>query len=253
MFGYHGHVLIIGFLLERKVTMKMYDKSNLKLVRGMLVDPNGNVITPNLAVIKQANRLEELAQKAKYLADQPDATPMPSLDGFKRKSIMDNVMDNVAFRVSTPHLDFEVERTMRIMEDIDDANVTIAANNMLKEFTELIDFATNDFVVDVVANYSYLFDTPTLGNILELTVDDITETIAAVCGIERFDENDNEDCPFDNGDLDVKVNVFDLTECENCEDTNCFFHPNYESDMVVNNQTVDLKCPKHENDEADED
>lgn len=244
MFGYHGHVLIIGFLLERKVTMKMYDKSNLKLVRGMLVDPNGNVITPNLAVIKQANRLEELAQKAKYLADQPDATPMPSLDGFKRKSIMDNVMDNVAFRVSTPHLDFEVERTMRIMEDIDDANVTIAANNMLKEFTELIDFATNDFVVDVVANYSYLFDTPTLGNILELTVDDITETIAAVCGIERFD-GDDEDCPFDNGDIDVKVNVLDLDECENCEETNCFFNPHYESDMVV--------CPEHKNDEVDKD
>jgi hypothetical protein len=138
------------------------------------------------------------------------------------------------------------------MEDIDDANVTIAANNMLKEFTELIDFATNDFVVDVVANYSYLFDTPTLGNILELTVDGITETIAAVCGIERFDGDDEDDCPFDNGDIDVKVNVFDLTECENCEDTNCFFHPNYESDMVVNNQTVEPSCPKHEDDEADE-
>lgn len=221
--------------------MKMYDKANLKLVRGMLVDPNGDVVTPNMAIISQANRLEELAQKAKYLAAQPDATPMPSLDGFKRKSIMDNIVPE--FKVSTPHLDFEMERTMRIMNDIDDANVASAANDMLKDFTDLVDFVTNDFVVDVVANYTYLFDTPTLGNILELTVEDITEVIAAVCGIERFD--DNEDCPFDNGDIDAKVNVLDLDECENCEETNCFFNPHYESDMVV--------CPEHKNDEAAED
>lgn len=217
--------------------MKMYDKSDLKLIRGLLADPNGNVITPDFAVIQQANQLETLAQKTKYLAAQPDAQPMPSLDGFKRKSIMDNTIPK--FKVSTPHLDFASDEAMRIMDEIDDANTANAANKMLEDFGVLLDFATNDFVVDTAANYNYVIDTPTLGNILELTVDDITEVVAAACGIERFNDDD----------LDVKVDVFDLTECEDCEDTSCFFNPYHESDMVA----AKTPCSEDKDDEVDED
>jgi hypothetical protein len=35
-----------------------------------------------------------------------------------------------------------------------------------------------------------------------------------------------------------------------CDDTDCFFNLNYKGDL--NNQTVDLSCPKHKDDETNE-
>ena len=206
MAGYHG-LASYKIPIERKQTMKMYKKSNLSLTNGMLVSISGDIIVPDIRVVKQANALETIAQKARYLAAQPEATPMPSLDGFKRESIKDELIKDVKFEAKTPALDFEAAKAMALMDELDDVETVSKANAMLDKFTELLAFAKNDFVIDCGGNDVIPFDTPTLGSILQLTQQDIVDVVAMASGLEETKEE---------------------RDCEDCEDEDCPFHPNYD-------------------------
>lgn len=160
--------------------MKMYKKSDLTLTNGLLVSKDGDIILPSISIVDQANRLETLAQQSAYLMTQPEAMPMPSLDGFKRVSIKDN--DGVKFTATTPLMDKKAEEAMAIMDELDDLATVKQANNMLHDFAALLEFAGNDFVVDCGSEL-YCFDTPMIGSVLDLTKDDIVNVVAYVCGM----------------------------------------------------------------------
>lgn len=163
--------------------MKMYKKSDLRLVNGLLVTEAGDIVMTDGRVIDQANELETLAQQADYLAFQPAATPMPSLDGFERKSIRDT---NVVFYASTPILDEKAAEAMSIMDELDDVANVERANEMIQNFDALIKFAKDDFVVGGCDHeYVQLFDMPTLGSVLDLTVERIVEVVASACGMSQ--------------------------------------------------------------------
>lgn len=165
--------------------MKMYKKSDLTLNHGMLVSKDGDIVLPDPLIVGQANQLETLVQKAAYLMAQPEATPMPSLDGFERKSIKDS--DSRKFKVTTPTIDSKVDEAMRIMDELDDAKVADKANSMLDDFGSFVDFVTQDFVVDCGSQLC-LFDTPMMGDVLKLTEADVVNAIAYVCGMTEDDD-----------------------------------------------------------------
>lgn len=181
--------------------MKMYNKSDLSLRNGMLVSADGDIIMPDAKIVEQANSLETLSQKVAYLAAQPSATPMPSLDGFERKSIKDGVIDGAKFEATTPILDMQAAKTIAMMDEIDDVNTVKEANKLLSRFTELLEFVNGEYVIDCGGDTIVKFDTPTLGSVLELTQKDITSVVALASGLE--------------GDKD----------CENCDDEDCVLHP----------------------------
>ena len=182
--------------------MKMYNKSDLSLRNGMLVSADGDIIMPDARIVEQANSLETLSQKVAYLAAQPSATPMPSLDGFERKSIKDDVIDGAKFEATTPMLDMQVAKTMVMMDEIDDVNTVKEANKLLSHFTELLEFVNSEYVIDCGGDTIVKFDTPTLDSVLELTQKDITSVVALASGLE--------------GDKD----------CEDCDEEYCILHPN---------------------------
>ena len=159
--------------------MKMYKKSDLQLINGMLVSGD-EIIAVSDRIVRQANGLETLVQKAEYLADQPSATPMPSLDGFERKSANEF---GERFVATTPMTDLKVAEAMAIMDEADDVAITEAANELLNHFTELAKFIREDYVIDTNSSSIIAFDTPTLGSILDLTTDDLMHAIAKVCGM----------------------------------------------------------------------
>lgn len=160
--------------------MKMYNKSDLSMNHGLLVSKDGDIVLPDFRIVQQANELETLIQKMKYLSAQPKAAPMPSLDGFKRRSIDDS--ESRKFEVSTPTMDAKADEAMKLMEELDDMAVADKANGMLDDFKSLLDFVTQDFVVDC-GNQLYKFDTPMLGNVLMLTEAEVVNAIAYVCGM----------------------------------------------------------------------
>ena len=167
--------------------MKMYKKSDLELIDGMLVSESGDVVAVNPEVVRQANELETLYQKSKYVAIQPAATPAPSLDGFSRVSEHDT---EHGFTAVTPTLDAKVEEAMKIMDEIDDANSAEQANNMLKEFTHLLKFTKSDNVINYGSGvHLEIFDMPAIGSILELTEEDVVKIVAFACGLaEQVEE-----------------------------------------------------------------
>lgn len=169
--------------------MKMYSKSDLHLFNGLLVsDISNDVILPNTKVVKQANLLETLAQKVAYLAKQPSAVEAPSLDGFVRESINDDVIEDAKFKASTPLLDIEVAKSMAMMDEIDDMQVVEQANKLLDHFKDLLLFVSDDCFVGTSDGMMMKFDTPTLGSVLELTKDDVISVVAAVAGLEKEDD-----------------------------------------------------------------
>lgn len=159
--------------------MKMYKKSEINLNNGLLVSKDGDIVMPDIRIVDQANYLETLLQETEYLAKQPEATPMPSLDGFKRASIKDS---KVKFTATTPLMDMKQHEAMAIMDELDDMLLVERANNMLDDFKDLIDFVDNDFVVDCGSDL-YYFDTPMIGSVLELDKEGIVDVIAHVCGM----------------------------------------------------------------------
>jgi len=161
--------------------MKMYKKSELTIVDGMLVSKDGDIIMPDIRIIAQANHLETLVQKSAYLATQPEATPMPSLDGFKRVSIKDG---DVEFTATTPLMDAKAQEAMALMGELDDVATVDRANDMVREFKDLLRFVGQDFVVDC-GDVIEFFDTPILGSVLELTKEDVIDAIAEVCGMAK--------------------------------------------------------------------
>lgn len=162
--------------------MKMYKKSVLSLIDGMLVSPDGDIVSVDSAIVSQANKLETLLQQGKYLMAQPEATPAPSLDGFERKSAFD--ISEAKFNVSTPNLDAKAEETMALMDELDDMAIASKANEMIEEFRELISFAKADYVIDCGVPVCLRFDTPTIGSVLELTPKDVSNVVALVNGME---------------------------------------------------------------------
>lgn len=171
--------------------MKMYKKSELTLVNGMFVDKDMNVIRVNPNIVHEANDLETLAQKTDYLMAQPPASPMPTLDGFERKSSKDT---GVKFNTTTPLMDAKMQETMDLMDELDDMALADKANAMLDDFKHLIEFAQNDYVVseDGIFGCTNAFDMPTLGSVLELTVDDICNVVALAVGMKPDGTKDDE-------------------------------------------------------------
>ena len=178
--------------------MKLYKKSDLSINNGLLVSKDGDIVLPDIKIVNQANELELLIQQYAYLADQPEATPMPSLDGFERASIKDGIKG--WFSVKTPTLDKKFDEAMAIMDEIDGQAKAERANKMLDAFADLIEFVEGDSVIDC-GNELYCFDTPVLGNVLELTKDDILDYIAGLNdfdGIHKVDDDDDKDEDKDN-------------------------------------------------------
>lgn len=171
--------------------MKMYKKSQLELVDGMLVANGEDVVAIDISIVSEANMLETMVQKAAYLKAQPEAQPMPSLDGFERKSIDD--VEDLSFEVSTPALDFAMHESLKMMDELDAMNTASQANQTLKEISNLVSFVKGDNVVSVDNMPIMKFDTPTLGSVLDLTVHDLVQYVGAVCGLEPCDEGDDEE------------------------------------------------------------
>jgi len=189
--------------------MKMYKKSDLTIIDGMLVTKDGDIVSVNPVIVAQANELETLSQKACYLADQPSATPMPSLDGFERVSINDKVTKDAQFKAATPMLDIEAARTLAMMDELDDVDTVKKANELLAQFSDLLGFVTTDYVVSGDYAWTDGFDTPTLGSVLELKREDITKVVAMASGLESD------------------------KDCESCDDTDCEHNPNSWDEKLV--------------------
>lgn len=165
--------------------MKMINKSELEYKNGYIV--NGDeIIAVDPYIILQANALEEMVQKRRWLNDQPQACSGPNLSSFERESELD-VLPH--WEAETPLMDKKIEDSLKLMEELDEMNMVNLVNKELKYFEELIEFTSKDYVIDMPSQCApEKFDMPTLGNPLELTAQQVAEYIAEAYELDVSDE-----------------------------------------------------------------
>lgn len=170
--------------------MKIYKKSSLAMADGVITTVDGDVVIPAGNVVAQANALDLAVQKAKYIQAQPKATPMPTLDGFERKSSLEC---EAHVKVETPALDARCAEAEEIMKELDKAEKADQINSDLGKYSDLIRFASHSKVMCSDASPVVLIDTPEIGNILDLTVSDVIRFIALTNGVVEYYNHIDED------------------------------------------------------------
>lgn len=162
--------------------MKLYKKTDLELVNGRVVDKTTNeVIGIEYEIISGLNYLETNYQKAKWLELQPKGIEAPNLDGFVRQS------ETKSYKVpdpETPIQDRKVKEGLELANELDAVSDTKILNDYISKYADILRWVDNDTVTDCGSVPYELFDTPTLGNVLALTADDLIDAMKYINGIK---------------------------------------------------------------------
>lgn len=150
---------------------KMYKKSDLKFENGYVLTQDDEVVALPPKVAEQFNDMETEIQKQQYLKGQPEARPMPSLNGFERESIV----KHAHIEVETKHLDREVRRCNGVLNDLRNMAAADEANEKLAKYDEAIRFLHDDKFVE--GTEVVMIDTPTIGDPLTASVGDVIDML----------------------------------------------------------------------------
>lgn len=157
--------------------MKIYKKSELEYKNGYLVKDDEIVQVDN-EVVDLLNMLDTHVQRAEH-----EAGKKKCYECFKEVIEDEFVPQSEYFlpviEVNTPLLDSEVDKTMAIMEELDDKEKCRLVNEHLNGYRPVVLFCKDDTVVSFDQPTQHRFDLSRLGNPLELTAEDI----AVYCGI----------------------------------------------------------------------
>lgn len=150
---------------------KMYKKSELKFDSGYVLTMDDEVVALPPKVAEQLNEMETEIQKVAYLKAQPEAQPMPSLDGFERESIVKHAYIDV----ETKYLDREKRRSMSLLNDLRNMAAADEANEKLARYDKAIRFLHDDKFVE--GTEVVMIDTPTIGDPLTASVGDVIDML----------------------------------------------------------------------------
>ena len=157
---------------------KMYSKSDLTFANGYLINKDRDVVAIPAKAAVQLNGLEEFMQKQKYLHDQPDATPEPSLDGFEFES----TLATPKIEIATPTLDAKIEESKDILKELRDKEMTSAVNLTLEAFADALRFLKEDTFVE--GDEVIRLDLATIGDPLYADADKLVDTICKYANLD---------------------------------------------------------------------
>lgn len=155
---------------------KLIKKSKCKFENGVIVKKSKVIGIPRVVWL-QLNSLELMSQQYDYLATQPEACEGPSLKGFKRKSAL-RAKRPYAMVEETPVTDRRVKEAMEFMAEQDCIANAELANEYVDRFGALVDWLDGDKFVE--GECFTPIDTPTLGNPLKLTPEDVTKILLLI-------------------------------------------------------------------------
>lgn len=154
--------------------MKMYEKKELEYKGGYLV-AGDKVVGLDNSLVRMLNELEEDYQFAKFTHTKEMLTlPSPTME-FHRKSEHGKIMPTI--EVETPELDAAVEKSVKMMDELDAVSSATIANEYLEKIMPLIMFVDDPFVVSVDQPSQERLDLLCVGNPLELTKDKLVDMV----------------------------------------------------------------------------
>ena len=152
---------------------KFYSKSDLTFKSGYVVNHDGDVVALPKSVAHQLNEIEEMVQKAEWVAEHETDEKEP--EEFVRKSAFKPVP---VIAVDTPLLDQKVEEAVRLHEEIERQLCADKLNEIIKGFKEAFAFCAEDDFVE--GDEAIRLDLPTLGDPLKLTVVKLSKHIGGM-------------------------------------------------------------------------
>lgn len=153
--------------------MKLISKDKLVMKQGRIVEVETNEIigVPN-EVHLLAAKLETAIQQADYLDQQAPFSPVPTLDGFKRKSIKDKGKWRIEPK-PTPVHDQLAEQAEAFMDEADDMQRAGDLQHAVDGYAPLLEWLDAE-EVPVAQHYNInVIDTPVLGDLLDLTSEQV--------------------------------------------------------------------------------
>lgn len=167
---------------------KFMKKSELTYNKnGYIVDAEGNVLNLSPSLVIQLEELDTKVQRAMYFLDQPKAVPVPSMEGFVRESIRDNV--EVKPHANLPMLEAKIEEGKQLALELDLKHYIDGVDRFLsEECREIIGFVLQDEVLVSGHDSDFVrqIDAPYIGNPLELDLDTLIKAAHMVVA-HRYD------------------------------------------------------------------
>lgn len=152
---------------------KFYSKSDLTFKSGYVVNSDGDVVALPKGVARQLNEIEEMVQRAKWVAEHE--APEAEKEEFVRKSAFKSAP---VITVDTPLLDQKIEEAVRLHEEIERQLCADKMSEIIKGFKEAFAFCDEDDFVE--GSEVIRLDLPTLGDPLKLTANELASHIGGM-------------------------------------------------------------------------
>ena len=174
--------------------MKFVKKSDLTYREGYLVNSEGNIMDVPTSVVWGLNHLETLEQKAAYARSKKQTIEEPKEFQF----LNEHDIAEIKFNVDTPHIDAKIAQSLGIIEEV-------KAMGAIKEMERIADLVMSalrwvhneSFVSEEADTYQDRFNLATIGNPLNLTLDEcitiIADYVSAEYGVEMEEKSDEDE------------------------------------------------------------
>lgn len=173
--------------------MKIYEKKNLKVVGGWIVDETGEVVAIDAEVVRQWNWLETAVQKARFVKDngldEPEEKRV-TIDGFVRTSEHRAVVPKMT--VETPALDERTQLALRVADELDRKARADRFNELAGGLDALFEFVESPTVL-AGGHGPMRLDSPSLGSILEADPDMVAAALASAVALADVEDADEEE------------------------------------------------------------
>lgn len=173
------------------MTVKYMNKDKLQLIDGMVCNKKGEVLGIDPEIVELYNELETKVQEKHYLDKQPEAQPMPSLDGFERKHSVGNVWMPIVEVAKTPVTDKRIEEAIAFAKEMGDVHKADVANETIAKYAKLFQFVEQDkILVDTANIMNDAFDRYVLDDPLTMTKECLTDVIMFLVDIDAKEKED---------------------------------------------------------------
>lgn len=161
--------------------MKLYLKSELRVINGHILDEENNLIGLDAKIVDQWNRFVELHDMAQYILDQPEPQKNPSMDGYIPRK------DRKGIRIAGNYdaLDQAKAEAMAIMDDIDKKKFVGEMNELLDTLTDVVLFAQDDYVIPGES-----YDVEETEKLFNLREEDIAKMVLDCCKAKHLESGD---------------------------------------------------------------
>jgi hypothetical protein len=154
--------------------MKLYKKSELKVVEGYIIDENNEVVTIPSEIVEQYVELDKRVQEAVFILDQPRTQEAPTLEGFE-------LHEPFAAKVEVGGslgelLKYKEKEAMALVDALEAQDDTKELNDLIDIYKPLMFWCEKEYIPDANAE-AYDFSYQVIMPLCEMKGKDVAQYV----------------------------------------------------------------------------